>query len=67
MNLLDRVPEKEMAIVVQKDVYGPYKVSGQMDDGGDLNGPSVEVFPAITTVNIPFDEPSEDDPLILGK
>ncbi len=37
----------------------------EMED--DDHGQTVEVFPAVSSVNIPFREKSEDDPLILGR
>ena len=60
MNLLERVPQKEPAIVVSRDVYGPFMVIGE-------DGTEPEVFPGISSTDIGFEVESEDDPLILGR
>ncbi|CAD7930860.1 unnamed protein product [Amoebophrya sp. A25] len=52
--LFDRIPDKEMALLLNDNVYGPYVAR----DSGD---------PALTTLNIPFAVPAAEDPVILGQ
>ncbi len=53
-HLLNWLPEKEMALVLSKDIHGPYRIKDSP-------------LPALSTVEIPFTTPKTDDKIILGQ
>ncbi|CAD7948036.1 unnamed protein product [Amoebophrya sp. A120] len=52
--LLDRVPDKEMALLLSENVYGPYSIR-------DTNEC------ALSPVYVPFTSPSPEDQVVLGQ